>query len=199
MYKLTIEIDTYDDDFCFITNGAVVPERKEPIVVFGTSQEEVIANFLEKYHVGHWRALDRDHDWSKETGYHHVNYFRKMFHEELPRFVKNRSLRKCDTITGYGLRWNKDGFAFFHGGNQEFTVTMTNLGEITRDVLKQKLLDMEAKRIDMIEKLDLKFEAELRGMLQDYKATGGEEKQFHDIMRLLELPTIDPNAEPHFG
>lgn len=192
MYKLTIQIDNYDDDFLLVCDGKPVVERGAPLEFFGSTMEGAVREFLAHVHVGHYCCLDRDHDWSKETGYRHVAWFRKMFHEDLLKMVMRKSNIALETLDHMGTQLRRipaKGFSFFHGGNQEFTVTMTDLGTVSPKTLTKTLAKVHREYAELEDELHAKMVKKLVSIRAEFLALGGEVNDFTAYVQALGLPS----------
>jgi hypothetical protein len=192
MYKLTIQIDNYDDDFLLVCDGKPVVERGAPLEFFGSTMEGAVREFLAHVHVGHYCCLDRDHDWSKETGYSHVAWFRKMFHEDLLKMVVRKSNIALETLDHMGTQLRRipaKGFSFFHGGNQEFTVTMTDLGPVSPKTLTKMMSAAYSEYTAMEAELHERMVKKLTSIRAEFLVMGGNMNDFTSYFEEMGLPS----------
>lgn len=134
MFKLTLKIDDYDDDFCLVRDGAYVPEGA-PINYFGNTVAECYENFARTTWVGHRCCLDRGADLG--PGYRHVTHFRELFERDLRELLVNSKRVGYfedwfffdDVRSPEGIRKiiERGDFASHHGGNQEFDIYVSKL------------------------------------------------------------------------
>lgn len=134
MYKLSIHIEDYDDDFCLVREGSYVAEGVT-LHYFGNTVAECYENFSRSTWVGHRSCLDRDAELG--SGYRHVTHFRELFGRDLRELLVNSKR------VGYFKDWfffddvrDSEGiraiiesgdFASHHGGNQEFEISVLKL------------------------------------------------------------------------
>ena len=134
MYKLSIHIDDYDDDFCLVRDGAYVCEGST-LHYFGNTVAKCYEEFSRTTWVGHRSCLDRDAELG--SGYRHVSSFRELFGRDLRELLVNSKR------VGYFEDWfffddvrdpkgiraiiESGDFASHHGGNQEFEISVSRL------------------------------------------------------------------------